>query len=242
MLYVIPTPIGNTEDITLRALRLFREIDYIVTENTSTTKKLFSIYDIPYKDKKFIKFTSHDHKHIHTIVSQLENQDGILVSEAGTPGLSDPGKMLIVGCQRSNILTTVLPWATALIPAVINSWFHTTHRTFSGFLPHKKWRETAIKNMMQSAHATFFYESVHRVPKLIQQLEKANFMGMISISREVSKHFEQYITGDLITIQTAIQNNTIPMKGEFVIGIYPYNNDEKVQIDTLDSFNETTYS
>ena len=242
MLYVVPTPIGNTEDITLRALRLFREIDYIITENTSTTKRLLSIYEIPYKDKKFIKFTSHDHRHIDTIVSQLQNQDGILVSEAGTPWLSDPGKMLIIGCQRSDILTTILPWATALIPAVINAWFHTIHRTFAGFLPHKKWREKAINTMMSSDHATFFYESVHRVPKLIQQLEKANFMGMISISREVSKHFEQCITGDLMTIQTAIANNTIPMKGEFVIGIYPYHHDEKVQIDTLASFNETTDS
>jgi 16S rRNA (cytidine1402-2'-O)-methyltransferase len=85
MLYVIPTPIGNTEDITLRALRLFREIDFIISENTTTTRKLLNIYDIPYKEKKFIKFTSHDHRHIHSIVSQLQNQDGILVSEAGTP-------------------------------------------------------------------------------------------------------------------------------------------------------------
>jgi 16S rRNA (cytidine1402-2'-O)-methyltransferase len=138
MLYIIPTPIGNTEDITLRALRLFREIDYIITENTSTTKKLLSIYEIPYKHKNFVKFTSHDHKHIDTIVSQLQNQDGILVSEAGTPGLSDPGKMLILACQQSSICTSVLPGATALIPAVINAGFHTTHRTFAGFLPHKK--------------------------------------------------------------------------------------------------------
>lgn len=242
MLYVIPTPIGNTEDITLRALRLFREINYIITENTATTKKLLWIYDISYQDKKFIKFTSHDHKHIHTIVSQLENQDGILVSEAGTPWLSDPGKMLIIWCQRANIQTTILPWATALIPAVINAWFHTIHRTFAGFLPLKKGRETAIKKMIISDHATFFYESVHRVPKLIEQLEKMNFMGMISVSREVSKHFEQCVTDDLKNIKEKIKNNIIPMKGEFVIGIYPYNNDEKVQIDTLDSFNETTAS
>gem|GEM_PF-1333114 len=93
-----------------------------------------------------------------------------------------------------------------------------------------------------SDHATFFYESVHRVPKLIEQLEKMNFMGMISVSREVSKHFEQCVTDDLKNIKEKIRNNIIPMKGEFVIGIYPYNNDEKVQIDTLNSFNETTAS
>ncbi len=228
MLYVIPTPIGNTEDITMRALRLFRGIDYIISENTGTTKKLLSIYDIPYQEKKFTKFTSHDHKHIDSIVSQLQNQDGILVSEAWTPGLSDPGKMLIIHCQRANIATTILPWATALIPAVINAGFHTTHWQFAGFLPHKKWRETAIKSMIESESATFFYESVHRVPKLIEQLEKVNFMGMISIAREISKHFEQYITGDLSTIQQAIKNNTIPMKWEFVIGIYPNNLHEEI--------------
>ena len=95
--------------------------------------------------------------------------------------------------------------------------------------------------MTMSDHATFFYESVHRIPKLIQQLEKINFIGMISVSREVSKHFEQCITGNLVTIQTAIQNNTIPMKGEFVIGIYPYNYDEKVQIDTPHTSYKTTH-
>ncbi len=242
MLYVIPTPIGNTEDITLRGLRLFREISYIITENTSTTKKLLGIYEISYQDKRFMKFTSHDHRHIDSIISQLENQDGILVSEAGTPWLSDPGKILIISCQKSNIPVTILPWATALIPAVIGAHFPTTHREFAGFLPHKKWRETAIKKMIQSDHATFFYESVHRVPKLIEQLEKANFIGMISISRELSKHFEQCITGDLNTIQWLIKNNTIPMKGEFVIGIYPKHTDEKEQIDSIDSFNETHYS
>lgn len=96
--------------------------------------------------------------------------------------------------------------------------------------------------MMQSDQATFFYESVHRVPKLIEQLEKANFMGIISISRELSKHFEQNITGDIHTIKSLIKNSTIPMKGEFVIGIYPHNSDEKIQIDTFDSFDETDHT
>ncbi len=242
MLYVIPTPIWNTEDITLRGMRLFREVWYIITENTSTTKKLLWIYEISYKDKHFTKFTSHDYRHIDSIISQLENQDGILVSEAGTPWLSDPGKILIISCQKSNIPVTILPGATALIPAVIGAHFPTTHRTFAGFLPHKKWRETAIKNMIMSEHATFFYESVHRVPKLIEQLEKLDFIGMISISRELSKHFEQCITWDLATIQWFIKNNTIPMKWEFVIGIYPIQHNEKKQVDSLDSFDETNYS
>lgn len=230
MLYVIPTPIGNTEDITVRWLRLFREIDLFISENTGTTKKLLWIYEIPYKEKKIIKFTSHDNKQINHLVELLQNQDGILVSEAGTPGLSDPWKLLIVYCQRNNIPITVLPWATALIPAVIAAGFPTTHRDFRGFLPNKKWRETAIKSMMQSDNATFFYESVHRVEKLLEQLEKANFIGMISIGREISKHFEQYITADLQTIKTKIKDKNIIIKWEFVIGLYPHVINEQTQI------------
>ncbi len=231
MLYIIPTPIGNTEDITIRGLRLLKEINLIFCENTPTIKKLLGIYEIPYKEKKFIKFTSHDNRHINHSISLLESQDGILVSEAGTPWLSDPGKMLIIACQKANISFTILPWATALIPAVIGAGFPTTHRTFAGFLPHKKWRETAIKTMMESDSATFFYESVHRIAKLIEQLEKADFLGMISISRELSKFFEQTITGNLPTIKQYIKDWTIPLKGEFVIGLYPHNTNEQIQID-----------
>ncbi len=235
MLSIVPTPIWNTEDITLRALRLFRECDLIISENTPTTRKLLNIYEIPYKNKQFIKFTSHDHKHINYILSLLKNQDGILVSEAGTPGLSDPWKILIIACQKENIPTTILPGANALIPAVIASWFPTTHRNFGWFLPHKKGREKAITTMMKSDHATFFYESVHRIEKLIEQLEKANFMGIISVAREISKHFEQYITGDIQMIKSYIADKTIPLKGEFVIGIYPIPNNDQKKSDTMDS-------
>ena len=221
MLYVIPTPIGNSDDITLRALKLFQEVDLIITENTGTTKKLLKIHSIDYSHKKFIKFTSHDHHHINSILSLFENQDGILVSEAGTPGLSDPGKLLIVKAQEIHIPTTVLPGATALIPAVIGAQFPTTHWSFYGFLPHKKGREKLLTQMMSAPHGSFFYESVHRIGKLLDQLEKVWFIGKISISRELSKKFEQLITSDIVTIKTYIENNTLPLKGEFVIGLYP---------------------
>lgn len=138
MLYVVPTPIGNSEDITLRAIRLFKEINLIITENTSTTKKLLQMLEIPTEHKTFIKFTSHDHHTIKNLMSKLHDQDTILVSEAGTPGLSDPGKLLVIHAQQSSIPTTILPGATALIPAVIGAQFPTTHRAFYGFLPHKK--------------------------------------------------------------------------------------------------------
>ncbi len=221
MFFVIPTPIGNSDDITLRALKLFQEGNLIITENTGTTKKLLTIHGIDYSHKKFIKFTSHDHHSIHSILSLLQNQDGILVSEAGTPWLSDPGKLLIVQAQEHNIPTTILPWATALIPAVIGAQFPTTHWSFYGFLPHKKGREKLLTQMMSFSHGSFFYESVHRIEKLIEQLEKLWFMGKISISRELSKKFEQLITSDITTIKEQIKNTTLPLKGEFVIGLYP---------------------
>ena len=231
MLYVIPTPIGNIEDITIRGLRHFREVPLIISENTFTTKKLLKLHNITYDDKKFIKFTSHDHKSIQYIGELLKHNDWALVSEAGTPGLSDPGKLLIIHCQEQQIWYTILPGATALIPAVIAAGFPTTHRLFQWFLPHKKWREKTLQTAIMSDFATFFYESVHRIPKLIEQLEKLNFMGKISLSREVSKHFEQNITGNLSTLQSLIKNWDIPMKWEFVIGIYPYSDNDKTKMD-----------
>lgn len=236
MLFVVPTPIGNTEDITLRALRLFRDTKLIISENTPTTRKLLSIYDIPYQDKQFIKFTSHDHKHIHHIVSLLENQDGVLVSEAGTPGLSDPGKLLVIACQSASIPVTVLPGSTALIPAVIMAQFPTTQRSFGWFLPHKKGREKLLNTWTNGQQAVFFYESVHRIQKLLDQLTKINFEGKISVSREISKHFEQNITWSLSDIQNAISNKSMALKGEFVIGLYPSHcHHEQTETDDMDA-------
>ena len=227
MFYVIPTPIGNSDDITLRALKIFKEINLIITENTWTTKRLLTIHNIDYSDKKFIKFTSHDNHSIDYIISLLKNQDGILVSEAGTPWLSDPGKLLIVQSQQENIETTILPGSTALIPAVIASQFPTTHRSFYGFLPHKKGREKYLTQMMNAEHASFFYESVHRIGKLIEQLEKIWFSGKISIGREISKKFEQFITTDISSFKDMLEKNIIALKWEFVIGLYPTTADEE---------------
>lgn len=230
MLTVVPTPIGNKEDITLRALRHLRDTTMIITENSNTTKKLLGLYDISYHDKQFIKFTSHDNRHIDHIISLLKNQDGLLVSEAWTPWLSDPGKILLIYCLRNHISISVLPGANALIPSVITAGFPTTHRNWRWFMPNKKWRESAIKDMIMSDHASFFYESVHRIEKLLDQLEKLQFNGMISISREISKQFEQHITDTLPHIKTYIKNNVIPLKWEFVIGLYPQIIDEQTQI------------
>lgn len=221
MLYIVPTPIGNIEDISLRAIRLFKEIDYIISENTITSKKLLKLYEIDYQTKHFIKFTSHDTHRINTIIRLCQDQDVVLVSEAGTPALSDPWKQLIQAFLDLEIPVSALPWANALIPAVIMSNFPTTHRSFYGFLPHKKWRQTLLKKMIESDHASFFYESVHRIIKLTEQLEELNYQWKISIAREISKTHEQFITHDLNHIKQLFSNGKIPQLWEFVIGLYP---------------------
>ena len=221
MLSIVPTPIGNTQDITLRTLELFRNVDYIISENTHTSKKLLGIYDIDTSQKTFVKFTSHDTYRIEHILEDLTTKDALLVSEAGTPALSDPGKLLIQTAQDAWIPITILPGANALIPAVIMSNFPTTHRSFYGFLPHKKWRMTLLQDMIASDRPSFFYESVHRISKLVEQLSELNYIGKISIAREISKLHEQFVTYDLPSIQASLQDGSLPQRGEFVIGLYP---------------------
>lgn len=234
MLSIVATPIGHKDDITLRALSTLRDTTVIFCENTQTIKKLLWLHNIDYRDKKFVKFTSHDLNYKNKFVEIMQTSNVCMVSEAGTPWLSDPGKMLIVRANENQIPYTILPWATALIPAVIGANFPTTQWQFYGFLPHKKWRETILKKIIAWSHAAFFYESVHRIDKLINQLKMLDFTGTISIARELSKTFEQYYTGSLDDIQRALQNNTIPLKGEFVIGIYP----KKVESFIDDNYNE----
>lgn len=222
MLCIVPTPIGNKDDITLRALKLLTETSIIFCENTQSIKRLLGIHNIDYSTKRFLKFTSHDLHHKENFIHIMKESDVCMVSEAWTPGLSDPWKLLILWAQENNIPYSILPWANAIIPAVIGSWFPTVKRFFYGFLPHKKWRETALKQMIHADYASFFYESVHRIDKLLSQLTTLWFSGKLSITREISKVFEQYYTGTLEEIQGAINQNIIPLKGEFVIGIYPH--------------------
>ena len=127
MLYFIPTPIGNKEDITLRALRLFKELKYIISEDTRTTKKLLGMYDIDYKDKNFLSLTSFtDRGKLAHYMNIIREHDVGVVSEAGTPGLSDPGKILVQLCNENHVLYTILPGATALVPAVVGAGFDTS--------------------------------------------------------------------------------------------------------------------
>ena len=222
MLTFIPTPIGNKEDITLRALRLLKELKYLICEDTRTTKKLLQMYEIDYSDKEFFSLTSFTDKGKLTHYANLirENEVGML-SDAGTPGLSDPGKMLVQICQNEWLKYSILPWANALVPSIVAAGFDTSEFVYIGFLPQKKGRQTALKTMISRDVPTFFYESVHRMGKLIEELHEFNFDGKIAIAREVSKLFEEYQTFEFSELWDLYQVGKLVLKGEFVVWVCP---------------------
>lgn len=220
MLYFIPTPIGNKDDITLRAIKLFQSLEFFVCEDTRTTMKLMWMYEIPYKEKTFFSLTSFtSDAQLARYVDILKASDIGLVSEAGTPWLSDPGKMMIKLCHQYQIPYTVLPGANALIPAVVAAGFDTSEFTYLWFLPTKKGRQTKIKEILASEIPVFVYESVHRIEKLLEELNLNGFQGQIAIAREVSKMFEQHFTGTVEEALELIKTKKLPIKGEFVVGI-----------------------
>lgn len=221
MLSIIPTPIGNREDITLRALRLLKDLDVIFSEDPLTTKKLMLMYEIDYKNpqKQFLTFNSFvtDRQWIKYI-ELIKTQDVWLVSEAGTPWLSDPAKELVRQCRIHGVKFEVLPGANALVPAIVWSNRDTTQFAFFGFLPKKKGKQTAIKKIIDSDYPIYVYESVHRIEKTLEEFKTAWFEWQVMICRELSKLHEQYAHGTLEEILLQIKNNQIPLKGEFVLG------------------------
>lgn len=221
MLYFIPTPIGNLDDITLRALKLFESIQIFGAEDTRTFKWLLTRYKIWYDNKQFIAVTSYTAPwQLDYIISTAKTHNVWIVSEAGTPWLSDPAKELIKLCREHNCAFEVLPWANALIPAVVWSPYDTTHFSYHGFLPTKKWRKALIDTITTSEYASFIYESVHRVDKFLQELIDVGFEGTIGIFRELSKMYEQKIVDTPENLLT-MRDKQLVAKWEFVIGIYP---------------------
>ena len=220
MLYFVPTPIWNKEDITLRALRLLKEINILICEDTRTAKKLLSMYEIPTVWKEFYSITSFTSQgKLEFYAKLLQENDAIVVSEAWTPWLSDPWKSLVKLCNENQIPFSVLPGANALIPAIVAAGFDTTEFTFIGFLPQKKWRQIALKDVLDRDIPTFFYESVHRMPKLLEELKSHHFQWKIFIAREISKVFEQLFTWNLAECEELVQSWKMVIKGEFVVGI-----------------------
>jgi len=222
MLYFVPTPIWNKEDITLRALRLLKDINILICEDTRTAKKLLSMYDISIVWKEFYSLTSFTSPgKLWFYAKLLQENDGVVVSEAWTPWLSDPWKSLVKLCNENQIKYSVLPGANALVPSIVAAGFDTTEFIFIWFLPQKKWRQTALKKMIENEIPTFFYESVHRISKLLEELKNLNFSWEIFIAREISKVFEQFFTWNLFKCEEFIKSWSIVIKWEFVVGLKP---------------------
>ena len=216
MLYLIPTPIWNKDDITLRALNLFNEIKIFICEDTRTFKKLL----IDCFGKEFYSLTSFTDKwKLNFYVKLMQDNDIWVVSEAWTPWLSDPGKSLIQLCNENNLKYTVLPWANALVPSVVSAWFDTSSFVFLWFLPQKKWRQTILNSVISNEYwmPVFFYESVHRFEKLLSELETIWFSWKIFVWREISKMYEQLYNWSLYELIDLVKIWKFSVKGEFVI-------------------------
>ncbi|MBQ2414155.1 MAG: 16S rRNA (cytidine(1402)-2'-O)-methyltransferase [Rikenellaceae bacterium] len=214
-LYIVPTPIGNLEDITLRAIRILEEVDYILAEDTRTTSVLLKHLGIEKKMYSHHKFNEHATSAM--VAEAIEGGRNVaLVSDAGTPGISDPGFLLVRTCVEAGLDVETLPGPTAFVPALVQSGFPCDRFCFEGFLPQKKGRNKRIAALADEERTMIFYESPFRVVKLLQQLSEV--MGNereASVSREITKKFEQTVRGTLAElIEHFTQNDP---KGEFVI-------------------------
>jgi len=214
-LFLVPTPIGNLEDITFRSVRILNEADLILAEDTRTSGKLLKHFDIKPPMQSF--HMHNEHKILDKMIDKLKQGIKIaLISDAGTPGISDPGFLLVRACVEEGIETECLPGATALIPALVQSGFPTDRFIFEGFLPPKKGRQTRLKLWSEETRTIVFYESPHKIVKTLSQLKE--FVGgdrRLSVSRELSKKFEETVRG---TVNELILHFTYKApKGEFVI-------------------------
>ncbi len=216
-LYIIPTPIGNMEDITFRAIRLLKSVDMILTEDTRVSGKLLSHFSIKTPMKSY--HTHNEHKIVSTLVKELslrDNKKYALITDAGTPAISDPGYLLIKHCIAQKIKIECLPGATAFVPALVSSGLPTDAFTFIGFLPVRKGRQKKLEELKEETKTMIFYESPHRIVRTLQDL--AGYFGKnrpASVSRELSKLYEEHIRGSLEEIIQ--QLNEKKTKGEFVI-------------------------
>lgn len=214
-LYLIPTPIGNLEDITLRALRLLKEVDMVLAEDTRTTRKLFTHYEI---STTLAPYHMHnEHKVLNKWIERLMSGETIaLVSDAGTPAISDPGFLLVRECVKNDIEVDCLPGATAFVPALVNSGLPSEKFIFEGFLPSKKGRQTRLKILAEEERTMIFYESPHRIVKTLSQfMEYFGDERIVSVSREISKMFEETKRGSMKYVKEYFEEKK--PKGEFVI-------------------------
>lgn len=214
-LYIIPTPIGNLEDITLRALRLLKEVDVVYAEDTRTSQVLLKHYGIERKLYSHHKFN--EHQSVEAVVRQIEGGQSVaLISDAGTPGISDPGFLLVRKCVESGVEVETLPGATAFVPALVQSGFPCDRFCFEGFLPQKKGRKKRLSQLAAEPRTMIFYESPYRVLKALGEFAEAfGPERRVSVSRELTKKFEQTVRGTLAEVIAHFEE--YPPKGEFVM-------------------------
>lgn len=215
MLYIVPTPIGNLEDITLRALNVLKSVDLILAEDTRTSKRLLQHFEI---DTPLRSFHAHnEHATLDAVVEQLtQGATYALISDAGTPGISDPGFLLSRACMQNDIKVECLPGATAFVPALVASGLPCDKFHFEGFLPHKKGRQTRLLYLATLPYTFVLYESPHRLLKCLGQLaEHCGSDRMACVARELTKLHEEVKTGTLETLQAHFGAKKI--KGEIVI-------------------------
>ncbi len=214
-LYIVPTPIGNLEDITLRAIRVLGEVDFILAEDTRTSSVLLKHLGIDKPLRSHHKFN--EHATVAAVAEAIEaGRNVALISDAGTPGISDPGFLLVRTCIEAGIEVETLPGATACIPALVQSGFPCDRFCFEGFLPQKKGRQKRLAELSEESRTIIFYESPFRIVKCLEQLsELFGAERRVAVVREITKKFEQTVRG---TLAEAIAHfKAHPPKGEFVI-------------------------
>ena len=215
ILYIVPTPVGNLEDMTFRAIRVLREADLILAEDTRTSSVLLKHYEIQGRLESHHKFN--EHKTAEIIKNRiLSGANVALISDAGTPGISDPGFLLVRTCVQEGIEVQTLPGATAFVPALVSSGYPCDRFCFEGFLPQKKGRQTRLTELAQETRTMIFYESPYRLLKTLEQF--AEFFGSereCSVAREISKKFEEHKRGTLTDVAAWYKEHE--PKGEIVI-------------------------
>jgi 16S rRNA (cytidine1402-2'-O)-methyltransferase len=214
-LFIVPTPIGNLGDITLRALEILKSVDLVLAEDTRTSGFLLKHYEIRKPLESFHNFN--EHKKIGSLIQRMEKGEVVaLVSDAGTPGISDPGFLIVRACLQADLQVDCLPGPTAFVPALIKSGLPSDRFVFEGFLPHKKGRQTLLKKLAEEERTMIFYESPYRLIKTLEQFKE--YFGesrIASVSRELTKMFEETVTGPIPEVLTHFHAKEV--KGEIVI-------------------------
>jgi len=214
-LYIVPTPIGNLDDITIRGLKILETVDLILCEDTRRSKRLLNHFNIESKLRSHHKFN--EHKEVQFIVEKIKKgQDVALISDAGTPGISDPGFLIARTCLENNIDIECLPGATALIPALLISGISIEKFVFEGFLPVKKGRKTRLDKLKEENRTMVFYESPHKLIRTLNDFSQTFGLDRkISVSRELTKIYEETVRGTISELINHYQEKS--PKGEFVI-------------------------